>query len=232
MFHHRQIRRFEESVALRYSLLTFLIAPALAATQLAPNTLTVTATRQVNVMPDQVAFAVFVSAPQTATIDDVVAAVQSLGITAASLTAVYNNNNNNTLNWSFSLAAPISKIPGTIQALVALQQAIPKSNPGWAFSFTAQGSQISDALQKTVTCSNADLISDATAKAQQLAAAAGMTLGAIQSMTDGTGASVLGSTLASFASLALPNFVQFGLATFLNVQPTTCTAVVTFQLFQ
>ncbi|HLG95546.1 MAG TPA: hypothetical protein VKX49_04460 [Bryobacteraceae bacterium] len=66
-------------------------APALA--QLETDTITVAANRQVSLQPDQIVFSVQVSAPQTASIDDVLAKIAGTGLSAADLSSVYSGAN-------------------------------------------------------------------------------------------------------------------------------------------
>jgi hypothetical protein len=67
------------------SLALFLCVAPLACGQLESNTITVTATRTLNVAPDQVVFSLSLTTPITMDLDQAVAALASLGITAADL---------------------------------------------------------------------------------------------------------------------------------------------------
>ena len=197
--------------------------------QLEPNTLTITATRQLNAAPDQLGFSVSVTTPQTASLDQVVGALQGLGITASNFSGLGSAQSSSFI-WSFVLAVSIDKIPTLVQSLVSLQGSIGKSNSGWTMSYFSQGLQISNQLQQSLSCSKADLISDATAKAQKIAAAAGRTLGPIQTLSDGGGVAVIGAIrVGDFVGVS--NFVQ-GVPYFAPSPPATCTAVVKFQLLQ
>ena len=61
---------------------------AAAFAQILPNSITVTASNNVNLQPDQAIFSVTVQSDLSVGLDDVVAAVQSAGITAANLAGV------------------------------------------------------------------------------------------------------------------------------------------------
>ncbi len=78
------------------------------------------------------------------------------------------------LQWSFTLAVPLSKIKDTIATLTTVQQNVAKKNNGFSVSFSLQGAQVSPQAQQSQTCALPDLIADARAQAQKLADAAGM----------------------------------------------------------
>ena len=75
----------------RTLILGFLLSASLAFGQLDSNSITVTASQSVNLQPDQVLFAVYVSTPLTASLDDVLAAVKGAGITSANFSGVYSS---------------------------------------------------------------------------------------------------------------------------------------------
>jgi hypothetical protein len=206
----------------------FLLAAVPALGQLQTDTITITALRQVSLQPDQVVFSVQVSTPESAGLDDALAAVSGAGVTAADLTGVFTGNPN-MLNWSFTLAVPFSEAGATTKTLAQIAQ---QSNG--AVSFSSQGTQVSLALQQSQPCSQASLISDARAQAQSLAAAAGFTAGPVLAVSDGSGGQ-------SPAALVGYNFIgSFGsVGAFLELSsyvaptpPVTCTAVVKFQLLR
>jgi len=196
--------------------------------QLQTDTITITANRQVSLQPDQIVFSVTVLAAETVEIDDVVAQVAGAGISAGNLAGVSSYLNGD-LAWNFTLAVPISQASATTTSLVQLAQ---QSNQ--AVTFYVQGTQVSQALAQTQPCSQANLISDAQAQAQSLAAAAGFSVGPALAVSDGSGqpTAVAGrvySYLASFSTVGA--FVA--LDTFaVSTPPITCTAVVKFQLLR
>ena len=155
--------------------------------QSAVNTITVTAQRNIAAQPDQVAFNVAVNAPLTATRDDVLAALAGSGIGLANFSSVYTSYQSigagpstQVLQWSFTVTAPISALKDEIGLLNGLQQSIGKN--GFSLSYNISGLQTSAQAQQAQTCSQADLISDARAQAQTIAAAASMRVMSIVSM--------------------------------------------------
>ena len=194
--------------------------------QLEPNTVTIAATRSISLQPDQVVYSLSVNSALNATLDQIVAALSGLGITSANLTGVNNNSAPQTLQWSFTLAAPFSNLAATIGSLIKLQQTITQNNSGLALTFSIAGTQVSAQLQQSQSCSNSGLIADATAQAQKLAAAAGLTLGPILKLSN----TPLAGGLAGYV---VPAAVRLGeVSDFLlgAAQPTTCSLVVQFQL--
>jgi|SRR5579862_7816753 len=183
---------------MRKSFLVFLpllICP-LAFGQLDSNSITVSASRSATLQPDQVIFAVTVQSGVSASLDDVIAALQGSGITAANLSGVSTqpficNNVCNpppapVLAWTFELPVPLTKTKDTVASLTTLQQAIAKLNNGMTLSYYVAGTQVSQQLAQSQTCSIPALVADATAQAQTLASAGGMTLGAIIAMSSNT----------------------------------------------
>jgi hypothetical protein len=162
---------------LSLSILLLMVAPVFA--QLDPHTLTIAATRSINLQPDQVVFGLSVSSNAVPTLDQVVAALSGLGITSANLTGVSNNYAPPSFQWNFTLAVPLSSLMATIGSLTKLQTTIAQNNSGLTLTFYVDGTEISQQLQQSQSCSNSDLIADATAQGQKLAAAAGLTLGPI-----------------------------------------------------
>jgi uncharacterized protein YggE len=199
--------------------------PALG--QLESHTLTISATRRVNIQPDEVVFGLSVSSATATSLDQVVAALSGLGITSANLTGVGNNNDPKTVQWSFRLATPLSSLSATIASLAKLKQTIGQNNSGLTLTFSLDGTQVSPQLQQSQTCSTSDLIADATAQAQKVAVAAGLVLGPILKLSNEPliqpyGAPVSGARLGVFA------IASFSLAP--APPPVTCTLAVQFQL--
>ena len=150
--------------------------------QLESDTLTIQAIRSINLPPDQFAFDVSVTSGLEARLDQVLAAAQSLGITAADLTNVSSATNNpSSLGWSFTLVVPLAKMKAAA-SLASLQRSIGTDNPGLALSFGVQGGQVSPELMQQ-SCSMKDLVADAQAQAQKIAAAAGLSAGPLISIS-------------------------------------------------
>lgn len=226
--------------------------------QMDDNTLTVVATRTIALQPDQMQFAVYANFESTAGLADVLAAVQSIGITEANLISVSTTNplsvstpNQGLVStqWYFVLAVPFSKEGDTLSALSGLQQSVGK-NPNRSLDYSVQGVQVSAQLRASATCDYGILFQDAAAQAKMLASAAGQMLGPALAVSDGT--SVDGSqAVQPTATLLIGDFAispvifdplggarLIGVPTFANLisnqTPTStsqsCTLVVQFRL--
>jgi hypothetical protein len=153
-----------------------LAAPAFG--QIESHTVTISATRSLVLQPDQIVLQLTVSSNPSATLDQIVGALSGLGITDANLTGTYNSNPP-TLTWNFSFTAPLANLTATIGSITKIEQTIAQNNSGLTLTFYIGGTQVSQQLQQAQTCPNSDLISDASAQAQKLASAAGLSLGPI-----------------------------------------------------
>jgi uncharacterized protein YggE len=187
------------------ALFLLVVSASLAFAQLDSNSITVSASRSANLQPDQALFGVFVQSDLNTSLNDVLAALQGSGITSANFTGVssYSLNWNGatlprTIQWAFGFPVPLTKTKDTVAALTALQQNIAQNNKSLALSFSIQGTQVSQQLQQSQTCSIADLLSDARSQAQKLADAGGVTLGTILAMSSPT------SSVATAARQAYP----------------------------
>lgn len=167
--------------------------PLAAWAQLDDNTLTVSASRTLpGLQPDQAVFAVYVNSPLDASLDDVVAALAGAGISAANLSGVSGGGGSTTstttttttgnpsIQWTFTLTVPLSKLGSTIAAL----NATPASSP-IQVNYSVY-SQVSQALQASQQCPYPLLVADAQGQAQKLAAAAGAGVGPILWVSDGS----------------------------------------------
>ncbi len=194
---------------LRRLLFAFLMSSALGFAQLVPNSITVTATRTINLSPDQVNFSVTVAAPLTTTLDQIVAAVAGAGVTAQNLSSVgpasilvFTGNVSMPapmLDWMFTSQVPLAQLKTTIAMLTNLQNTIAQNNSGLSLSFSVSGLQVSQQLQQAQTCSLSGLISDAQTEAQQIASAGGLGLNGISALS-----SVTNSTTGSGINVYLP----------------------------
>jgi hypothetical protein len=110
------------------------------------------------------------------------------------------------LQWIFSLPVPLANTKATVVTLSTLQQNIAKQNNGLMLLFSISGTEISQQLAQSQTCSLSALITSATTQAQTLATAGGLTLGSILAMSGSTS-----------------NFVSSPYAT-----PTPCAITVKF----
>jgi hypothetical protein len=198
---------------LRIVLSVVLVAGA-ALAQTTPNSVTVTATQNASVPPDQAVFSISVTAPFTASQDDVLTSLQGSGITLSNFTNVYTVTINSVctpsgcsfqqnLQWNFTWIVPYSDLKSTIQKLNGLQLALSKGAKGLALSFSVSRTQAS-AQSQAAACSLADLISSARSQALKLANAADKSLGAINNM----------SSFVSDAATTCSVTVQFALGAF------------------
>jgi hypothetical protein len=205
------------------SILMLAAAPLFA--QFPLNTVTITASRTVTAQPDQVVFGLTVSSFPTSTLEQVVAALSPVGITAASLSGV-DNSTATTLQWNFNLPVPISNLTATIASLANLAQTIAQNNSGLTLTFVINGVQASAQLQQTQeaqSCTNANLISDATAQGRRLVTAAGMSLGPIVKLSNAPAPeiAVYGNFAVAQLGYVVPNNYT---------SPLTCSLTVQFQL--
>jgi uncharacterized protein YggE len=186
----------------------FLISSSLAFAQLDSNTVTVTASSNSTLSPDQIVFSVGVNAPADKTLDDVTSALAGSGITIANFTGVYVYSSllsipANTLTWYFTIPVAFSQMEAEVAALTALQNTIAQLNNGMSLQFTVQGTQVSMQLQQSQTCSVASLIATATSQAQSLATAAGFRLGNIVKMSSLTSSSPVCTMTVEFQLLGV-----------------------------
>ncbi len=162
--------------------------------QVDANSITVSAAHGATLQPDQAVFAVTVQSGLGTGLDDVLAALQGSGITASNLAGVASTNqyinpnasNPSMLQWTFTLSTALTNTKATVASLTTLQQNIAKQNNGLTLSFSIVGTQVSQQLAQSQTCSLTSLIAEATAQAQSLAAAGGLTLGAIVAISGAT----------------------------------------------
>jgi uncharacterized protein YggE len=216
----------------RIALLLMAAFCPIAFAQLDSNSITVAASNNVTLQPDQVVFSVSVTASQSTGLDEILAALQGSGITIANFVGVSTSPQviavigpappaapAPMLTWIFSLPAPLANTKATITSLTTLQQNIAKANTGLTLSFSIVGTQVSQQLAQAQTCSFPGLIASATTQAQALAAAGGVTLGSILAISSAT------------ATIVPANFVSFnGIATnvYASATPPPCGITVKF----
>jgi uncharacterized protein YggE len=201
--------------------------------QLETDTITIQASRSVTMTPDQVSFYITVTAGPTSSLDQIVAALSGLGITASNFSSMYGAmDNQSSLQWSFTLATPLTKINATIASLVALQQSMIKNNSGMSLTFQVQGAYISPEAFQSQSCSAKDLVADAQTQAQKVAAAAGLTIGPIVAISDGSSSATAVYTFAArlgdFSNLSWTNTTAF----WFNPAPSGCSIEVKFKLLR
>ena len=107
------------------------MSASLAFGQLDSNSVTVTASRGVNLRADQAVLGVFVDSGLNASLDDVLAALQGSGITIANFSGVSTASAifvppppklqpPPMLEWAFGLSVPLSKLKDTFATLTGL----------------------------------------------------------------------------------------------------------------
>ena len=192
--------------------------------QLDDNTITITATRQITLQPDQIVFDVSVQTPQSAGLQDALAKVPGTGITAAELTEVYTDVQA-TIEWDFTVTAPVSQAGAMVTMLAQLGQ----QSQG-TVSFIVEGAQVSRAAQQSQPCSQTALVADAQKQAQALASAAGFTVGPVLAVSDGSGVQGVPTAVRGESLAILGAFVS-AIPPVVPATPVTCTAVVKFQLY-
>jgi hypothetical protein len=198
----------------------------MAAPAFGQHTLTISATRSSILQPDQVLFSLSVSSSAAATLDQIVAALSGLDITSSNLSGVINNPTPPMFQWNFTLLAPLSSLTATIGSMTKFQQTITQNNSGLTLTFYVDGTEVSQQLRQSQSCSNSDLIADATAQAQKVSAAAGLTLGPILSLSN----TPLPQPTLVYATNEIvgeivPNNFLVG-----YVSPVTCSLYVEFRL--
>jgi uncharacterized protein YggE len=201
--------------------------------QLDSNSITVSASNNATLQPDQALFSVSVVSGASTGLDDVLAALQPAGITIANFSGVSTQvglcptlltctSVQAPVQWVFSLPAPLANTKATVASLTTLQQNIVKANNGFTLSFSIVGTQVSQQLAQSQTCSISSLLTSATTQAQALAAAGGLNLGAILAMSSSTSNVV--SSSQGFASFG--SFVS-GIVT---SNPAPCAITVKFNV--
>jgi hypothetical protein len=189
------------------------VSASLAFAQLDSNSITVNASRSAALQPDQAVFVVSVQSDLNTSLNDVLAALQGSGITSANFAGVNTVLSFSpgtgpapapTIQWAFDLPIPLTKTKDTVAALTALQQNIAQNNKSLKLSFSIQGTQVSQQLQQSQTCSITDLLTDARTQAQKLADASGVTLGVILAMSSQASSSAVGAVQLAYLGYSAP----------------------------
>ena len=158
-------------------------------------------------------------------LDQIVSALAGLGITATNLIGV-SNQVPMTLQWSFTLVVPFSSLTQTIGAVTKLQQTITANNSGLTLAFGINGTQASPQVRHSQSCSTSNLVADATAQAQKLASAAGLSLGPILKLSNAPSIQPYAvPTIATRVGDFVSSDFRLG-----SPLPVTCSLVVEFQL--
>jgi len=207
----------------------------LAFGQLDSNSISVSVSQNASLQPDQAIFAVSVQSSPTTGLDDVLAALQGSGITAASFSGLSTQGTFGAttspggqlpppmLVWTFSLPVPLANTKATVASLTTLEQTIANLNSGLTLSFSIVGTEVSQQLAQSQTCSLSGLIATATTQAQALAAAGSLTLGSILAMSSST-SNVISSPTSIFVS---GTFTSASIGTTI---PAPCAITVKFNV--
>ncbi len=199
--------------------------------QLDSNSITVSASQNASLQPDQAVFSVSVQSGINTGFEDVLAALQGSGITAANFSGV--SSQGQTISvlsttpivvWDFSLSVPLANTKATVASLTTLQQNVSQMNNGLQVSFSIVGTQVSQQLAQSQTCSLPGLVTAATTQAQSLAAAGGVTLGSILALASSTSNVVSTSTPTLVSSLGFVSSVSS------STIPPPCSITVKFNV--
>jgi len=200
---------------------------SLAVAQLDSNSITVTASNNPTLQPDQAVFSLVVQSGLNTGFNDVLAALQPAGITASNFYGINSQpngllppQNGTNLLWYFSLPVPLANTKATVSSLTTLQQNFTDQKNGLTLSFSISGTQISQQLAQSQTCSLSSLIANATTQAQNLAAAGGFNLGAILALSTSTYSTVVPTYTAVLGSVPLNG----------SAAPSPCAITVKFNV--
>ncbi len=216
------------------AILPFLFC-SLAFGQIGSDSITVSASNNTSLQPDQAVFGITVQSGVSTGLDDVLAALQGSGITIANFSGVTTlgqfvlsigsvpPTSPLTLAWTFSLPVPLTNTKTTVASLTTLEQNIAKQNNGLTLSFSIVGTQVSQQLAQSQTCSLSGLIATATTEAQSLASAANLTVGRILALSSSTstGVSNTGAIVGVFGSVSFAT---------ISAAPPPCAITVRFAL--
>jgi uncharacterized protein YggE len=191
-----------------------------------PHAISITASRSSNPLPDQVLIVISMTSGIASGLDDITSALTQAGVTGASFSSVYTaytyDNKGNAspfLQWYFTLTTPLTALKNTIQQLLSAETVLSKQKTGIGLSFSTNALQVSPQAQPV--CSQAGLVADATAQAQALAGAAGVSVGAVTAMSGG----------APTVLNPFPPSVGGVLGTVIGYFPATCSMAVQFRLY-
>jgi hypothetical protein len=166
---------------MRRQLLFLLAVAATASAQTDTSTITIGASRNVVVTPDQVVYRVIVETDLPAGLAEATALVADAGVTATDL--LYTSSFGNTVAWVFEHSVPLSAMKSTNLALAKLiqQTASPGGTPSIRYLVTSL--RTTPAAQSQA-CQLSALVSDARREAERLTAAVGGHVGAIVGLSD------------------------------------------------
>jgi len=211
------------------TLLWLCLLPAAAFAQFDNNVITVTASRQMNVQPDQAIVSVTVTTDEKQTLATVLAALPS-SVAATNLSGV-SGYGGGQVEWVFTLTAPIASLPQTLAMLSAA------SRPAMQVDIYVSGSSTSSQAAAAQQCPYPALVADARAQAAKLASAAGVTLGPLVTLQQGTVPTAPAVVLSGEFSLlsvsgVLPDFLLRNPFVGSTSTVPSCTLAVQFKIGQ
>lgn len=195
--------------------------------QVDSDSITVTASRDVNLPPTQLVFSITVHTNNDGSLADVHQALQSAGLNGAvftDLNTAYTGSGVNaatSLDWSFELRAPVASLKPT---LALLESARLKSKPALAYSVG------SDAAP--TACNQADLLGEVTSGAQKLASAAGVGLGPVVAMSDAPARKVNVLSAPGYVIPVARVSLLLGIPVSGSSSPAACALTVKFRLLR
>ena len=174
--------------AVRACALICALLSSIAFAQINPRTISVTASKNVDLAPEEISFDVDVSTDQDTTLEEVIQAIQNTGITTRDFQSVRSGygyrSEQPELRYSFGFSAPFTRLQEIIAKLEAAR-GTPRGKKRMDLDFSLEGAGPRDnTVEQAKQSIMPDLISEARRKGQLLAAAAGVTLGPIYSINN------------------------------------------------
>jgi hypothetical protein len=206
---------------------TFLLTAGLALAQLDSDTITIVSrSPATTVPPGSIAVNLQITVPVEMSLDDVLAAVSTLGLTERDL--VIANAPNFTRTWGFQFTTPLAGLKDTLAKLSQAGSTQPKVSVSYSV-YSADTSAAPD-------CAYPTLISQARRYAENVATAAGVRLGRIVALADAPAGGVGFPTAVAriydpFVGIPLM-FASPWFDTPAPVIPTSCGVAVQFQLLR
>jgi uncharacterized protein YggE len=154
------------------------------------DALSVTATKTVDLTPEELTFSVVVLVDQDTTLDQVLQAIKDTGVATKDLggigTSQFGPSPNQTrLVYQFTLTAPLSKFKDTLDRFAAVRRGLLASSSTMELQTSAVAITPTEAAREQARLqATPDLIADARKKAESLAKAAGLSLGPILGIGD------------------------------------------------
>lgn len=159
------------------------------------DALSVTATKTVDLAPDEVTFSVVALVDQDTTLDQVLQMVKDTGTAAKDLGGIGSSQfgpspNQTRLVYQFTLTTPLAKFKDTLDRFAAVRRSLAASSSTAELQTNAVAIAPAEATREQARLQTTpDLIADARKKADALAKAAGLTLGPIVGIGEATSAS-------------------------------------------